>query len=135
LLGLLSLGAGYTLALKVVSPFEAIAVFFPAVLFVMLGTYCLFVSGSIALLKLLRRNRSFYYRPGNFIAVSGMIYRMKRNAAGLASICILATAVLVTLSSTVCLYLGEEDMLDQQFPRDFTISSFWPADSQIYLSY
>ena len=129
LLGLLSLGAGYTLALKVVSPFEAIAIFFPAVMFVMLGTYCLFLSGSIALLKLLRRNKNFYYHPSNFISVSGMIYRMKRNAAGLASICILATAVLVTLSSTVCLYLGEEDMLDRQYPRDFTISSFWPADS------
>lgn len=99
---------------------------FPAVVLVIIGTYCLFQAGSIALLKALRKNKAFYYKPENFVSVSGMIYRMKQNAAGLASICILSTAVLVTLSSCLSLYAGEEDMLRNQFPREINIYSQIP---------
>ena len=115
--GLVTLLGGYWLALTVERPSDAVAVFLPAVLLVIIGTYCLFLAGSIAVLKLLRKNKGFYYRPRNFIPVSTLLYRMKQNAAGLASICILSTCVLVTLSSTVSLFLGEEDILQRQYPR------------------
>lgn len=117
LLGAATLLAGYWLALTVRRPSDALSVFFPAVLLVILGTYGLFMAGSIAVLKLLRKNRRFYYRSRNFISVSTLLYRMKQNAAGLATICILSTCVLVTLSSTVSLFLGEEDVLMRQYPR------------------
>ncbi len=122
LLGLLTLGGGYLLALTVQSASDAITFFFPAVFLVILGTYCLFVAGSILFLKLLRKNKGFYYKPKNFISVSGMMYRMKQNAVGLANICILSTCVLVTLSSTVSLFLGEEDILRAQYPRQMMTS-------------
>lgn len=122
LIGLVALGMGYFLALDAKNSSEALLAFFPAVLLVILGTYALFMAGSIALLKLLRKNKSFYYRPKNFISVSGMIYRMKQNAVGLANICILSTCVLVTLSSTVCLFIGEEDILHTMYPRDIAAS-------------
>lgn len=122
LLGFLTLGAGYLLALTVQSPSDALTVFFPAVLLVILGTYCLFVAGSVLFLKLLRKKKSFYYKPKNFISVSGMMYRMKQNAVGLANICILSTCVLVTLSSTVSLFMGEEDILRVQYPRQIMTS-------------
>lgn len=115
--GVLTLGGGYALALAVRTASDALSVFFAAVLLVIAGTYCLFTAGSIVLLKLLRKNKCFYYKPGNFISVSGMIYRMKQNAAGLSNICILSTCVLVTLSSTLCLYLGEEDILRSRYPQ------------------
>lgn len=117
LIGLLTLLAGYALSWTVQTASDAVTVFFPAVLLVMIGTYGLFLSGSIVLLKLLRKKKNFYYKPNNFISVSGMMYRMKQNATGLANICILSTCVLVTLSSTVCLFLGEEDILRAQYPR------------------
>ena len=123
-LGILTLGAGYLLSWSIKSPYDALGYFFPAVLLVIAGTFLLFISGSIVLLKALRKNKKFYYRPSNFIAVSGMLYRMKRNAAGLANICILSTCVLVTLSSTVCLFLGEEDSLKQSFPRQVLVEAF-----------
>lgn len=115
--GIASLAGGYLVAWTTPTPFAAMNRFPPAVLLVILGTFLLFTTGSIALLKLLRRRKSFYYKPSNFVAVSGMLYRMKRNAAGLANICILASCVLVTLSSTLCLFLGEEDLLRAQYPR------------------
>ena len=118
-LGLICLGAGYGLALTIQNPILALAVFFVAVLLVMAGTYLLFGSGSIALLKLLRRNPNYYYKPNHFISVSGMMFRMKRNAVGLANICILSTMALVTISSTVSLWLGLEDMLNNMYPYDF----------------
>ena len=117
LIGLVTLLVGYFLSWTVQTASDAVSVFFPAVLLVMIGTYCIFISGSIVLLKLLRKKKSFYYKPKNFIAVSGMMYRMKQNATGLANICILSTCVLVTLSSTVCLFIGEEDILREQYPR------------------
>lgn len=123
LIGVLSLAAGYYIALVTESPTEALAWFFLAVLLVIIGTYCLFTSGSIALLKLLKRNHRFFYHPNHFIAVSGMIYRMKQNAVGLANICILSTMVLVTISSTVCLYLGQEDMFKTQYPSEVQITT------------
>lgn len=121
-MGFVTLGAGYWLALTVKTPFDALTVFFPAVLLVIIGTYCLFVAGSILILKLLRRNKNFYYQPKNFISVSGMMYRMKQNAVGLSNICILSTCVLVTLSSTVNLFIGEEDILRARYPRQIITS-------------
>lgn len=121
-LGILLLGGGYGVAWSAKSPYDSMNLFLPAVLLVIAGTFLLFIAGSISLLKLMRRKKHFYYRPGNFIAVSGMLYRMKQNAAGLANICILSTCVLVTLSSTVCLFLGEEDLLLARFPRQIQAS-------------
>ncbi len=123
LFGLLCIAGGYTITLLVQTPFEAVALFFAAAILVILGTYSLFTAGSIALLKFLRSRKKFYYNPRNFISVSGMIYRMKQNAAGLASICILSTAVLVILSSTVSLYAGQQEILGHRYPRDIVTQS------------
>lgn len=123
LVGVISLGAGYGIAVTVSNPLQAITMFFVAVILVMIGTYALFTAGSIALLKFLRSRKSFYYQSSHFISVSGMIYRMKQNAVGLANICILSTAVLVTLSTTVSLYLGLEESLDNQYPLDVVMYS------------
>lgn len=120
--GLLALAAGYFIALTARDPVEALAKFFPAVLLVMAGTYCLFTAGSIALLKRLRADRGFYYQTGHFTAVSGLLYRMKQNAVGLANICILSSMVLVTVSGTLCLYLGMEDTLDSMYPHDIEVN-------------
>jgi putative ABC transport system permease protein len=122
-LGAILLGAGYWLALTVVNPIEALLWFFVAVILVILGTYLLFISGSVALLKLLRRNKRYYYRTNHFVSVSGMFYRMKRNGAGLASICILSTMVLVMISSTTCLYVGADDALRERFPRNISVAT------------
>ena len=121
ILGAASLGAGYFMALKVENPLEALNMFFVAVLLVVVGTYFLFIAGSIAILKALRANRRFYYKTTHFTAISGLLYRMKQNAAGLATICILSTMVLVTVSTTVCLYVGVEDALHTRYPHDITI--------------
>jgi len=122
LLGLILLGGGYFLALSVQDPVSAMLWFFVAVILVILGTYLLFISGSVALLKALRRNKRYYYKLNHFISVSGMFYRMKRNGAGLASICILSTMVLVMISTTTCLYVGAEDAMRSQYPRDVGVS-------------
>ena len=116
--GLVTLGAGYGLSLTVSDPVAAMTLFFLAVILVIVGTYCLFTAGSIALLKALRKNKKYYYQTRHFTAISGMLYRMKRNAAGLATICILSTMVLVTVSTTVCLYAGVSEILDQMYCRD-----------------
>ena len=121
LVGAAALAAGYGIAIVVKNPVDALGLFFVAVLLVMLGTYCLFTAGSIVLLKRLRSNPGFYYQTRHFTAVSGLLYRMKQNAVGLANICILATMVLVTLSTTVCLYLGSEDILAKMYPADVTV--------------
>ncbi|MBQ6105148.1 MAG: ABC transporter permease [Lachnospiraceae bacterium] len=114
-IGLATLGTGYYLALKAESPLEVIKDFFIAVILVIVGTYALFLAGSVAFLKLLRRKKSFYYRKSNMIAVSDLLYRMKQNAVGLASIAILATGVLVMMSTTVSLYAGCEDSLKSMY--------------------
>ena len=101
-----------------------LAIFLPATILVIIATYCIFSALSIVVLKAMRKNCRFYYRPDNFINVSGMLYRMKQNAVGLANICILASAVLVTISSCVCLYIGEEDMLDSLYPREVAVTVY-----------
>ena len=120
-IGVAALGAGYTIAITTNDPTAAIALYFLAVLLVIIGTYCLFTAGSIALLKLLRRNKGFYYQTSHFIGVSGMLYRMKRNAVGLANICILSTMVMVMISGTLSLYLGTGEIIAAQYPADFQI--------------
>ena len=118
LVGFLCLGSGYYIAVTTKSPVTALGLFFAAVLLVMAGTYLLFTAGSIAVLKVMRWKRSFYYKTKNFTSISGMIYRMKQNAMGLASICILSTGVLLMLSTTVSLNMGIEDSLSDMFPYD-----------------
>lgn len=121
LLGILCLGSGYYLALSIKNPMASITVFFPAVFLVIAGTYLLFTAGSITLLKLLRKNKKYYYQTRHFTSVSGMIYRMKQNAVGLANICILSTAVLIMVSSTTSLVIGIDDILATRYPNDFTL--------------
>ncbi len=122
-LGVLCIGAGYTLSiLSSREPVLAISLFFIAVVLVVIGTYFLFTAGSIALLKLLRRNKNYYYKTNHFISVSGMLYRMKQNAVGLSNICILSTMVLVILSSTCSLWFGTEDMIYNRYPADILLS-------------
>ena len=120
-LGAVTLGAGYATALTVEDPFTALAYFFLAVALVMVGTYCLFTAGSIALLKHLRNSPRYYYQPKHFTAVAGLLYRMKQNAVGLANICILSTMVLVTVSTTVSLYAGLEGALERMYPYDVDV--------------
>ena len=121
LLGFICLGIGYYLAITTESPIKAITIFLLAVILVMAGTYLLFTAGSIVILKFLRRRKSFYYKTGNFISISGMLYRMKQNAVGLANICILSTMVLVTVSTTVSLYAGLEGALERMYPYDVDV--------------
>lgn len=123
IIGLLSLGIGYYIALSIKNPINAIRMFFVAVLLVAIGTYFLFTSGSIIILKLLRKNKSFYYNKKNFISVSNMIYRMKQNAMGLANIAILSTAAILTISATTSLYLGLEDVMEHMYPKDVILES------------
>ncbi|MEG6521550.1 FtsX-like permease family protein [Desulfotomaculum sp. 1211_IL3151] len=127
MIGMLSLGGGYYISLITKSPLAALNKFFIAVILVMVGTYCLFTAGSIAVLKLLRRNKGYYYQTRHFTAVAGMMYRMKQNAVGLANICIMATAVLVMVSTTVSLYIGMEDVLRTRYPQNIMISTPVPA--------
>lgn len=124
--GILLTGYGYYVALVTESPLKALQLFFVAVICVILGTYALFVAGSVALLKMLKKKKSFYYQSKYFTAVSGMIYRMKQNAVGLANICILSTMVLVMISTTICMYMGMDDILTTRFPREFEVTSFYP---------
>lgn len=121
LIGAAALGAGYAIALTTVDPISAVAIYFLAVLLVIIGTYCLFTAVSVAVLKTLRKNKKFYYKTGHFIGVSGMLYRMKRNAVGLANICILSTMVMVMISGTLSLYLGMGEIIEAQYPADFQV--------------
>lgn len=121
LIGLATMGSGYAFAQLAKSPLAAVNFFFGAVILVIIGTYCLFTSGSIALIKLLRRNKKFYYQTKHFTSVSGMLYRMKQNAVGLANICILSTMVLVSVSTTVSMYLGMEDALNSGYPSEINL--------------
>lgn len=126
--GALALGAGYFIAVTTKDPALALAFYFLAVILVITGTYCLFTAGSIALLKLLRNNKGFYYQTSHFIGVSGMLYRMKRNAAGLANICILSTMVMVMISGTLALYLGQGEIIAARYPASLNMTiGFEPA--------
>lgn len=125
LLGIVSLGAGYYIAVTTRTGTDAILTYFLAVGLVIIGTYCLFTAVSIFILKALRRNKKFYYQTSHFIGVSGMLYRMKQNAVGLANICILCTMVMVMLSGTLSLYLGTADMIDEQYPGDVNVEVYY----------
>ena len=130
-IGAVCLGAGYFIAVTTKDPALAMAFYFLAVILVIIGTYCLFTAGSIALLKLLRNNKGFYYQTSHFIGVSGMLYRMKRNAAGLSNICILSTMVMVMISGTLALYLGQGEIIAAQYPASFNITiGFDPSQGQ-----
>lgn len=120
-LGAVILAAAYAIAVTVDNPMAAIFLYFVAVTMVIVATYMLFISGSVALCKTLQKNKRYYYKTNHFVSVSGMVYRMKRNGAGLASICILSTMVLVMVSCTVCLYTGMEDSLRTSYPRDISV--------------
>lgn len=122
-LGIIELGAGYTIAITIKSPLDALSLFFIAVILVILGTYQLFSAGSIVFLKLLRKNQHYYYKPNHFINVSSMLYRMKQNAVGLASICILSTMVLVTVATTASLLFGQKDVIATRYPTDISITT------------
>lgn len=134
-LGGLCLGTGYFIAITTKNPIKALTLFFVAVILVIIGTYLLFTAGSIALLKILRRNKGYYYQTKHFTSVSGMIYRMKQNAVGLANICILSTMVLVAVSTTVSLYVGIEDIMKERYPNEINISAYYdtgaPAEDSI----
>ena len=121
--GVVLLGAAYYLAVSIEEPLAAFVTFFVAVIMVIIGTYLVFMSGSVVFCKLLQKNKKYYYKPNHFVSVSSMVYRMKRNGAGLASICILLTMVLVMISSTTSLYFGEEDSLRNRCPNDVNITT------------
>ena len=122
ILGLVCMVSGYGIALRVTDPITAFALFFFAVVLVIIGTYCIFTAGSVLFLKLLRKNKAYYYKPNHFISVSNMIYRMKQNGVGLANICILSTMVLVMLSTTISLWMGMEDMINNRYPYDLNFT-------------
>lgn len=121
-LGVLILGTAYYLAVSIKTPLTAITLFFVAVIMVIIATYLLFMSGSVALCKVLQKNKRYYYQKQHFVSVSSMVYRMKRNGAGLASICILCTMVLVMISSSASLYFGANDAIRARFPRNIDIT-------------
>ena len=123
IIGIACLAGGYYISLTTKEPLQALGQFFIAVLLVVVGTYALFMAGSIAFLKMLRNRKSYYYKTRHFTAVSGMIYRMKQNAVGLANICILSTMVLVMVSMTVSLYGGMNDVITTRFPYEAQITS------------
>ena len=126
--GVVLLGAAYALAVSIKEPLAAFLWFFAAVIMVIIATYLLFISGSVTLCRGLQRNKKYYYRPQHFVSVASMTYRMKRNGAGLASVCILATMVLVMISSTTCLYVGQEDAVNARYPRDMDVTVYGRSD-------
>lgn len=131
ILGLGLTGYGYYLAQTIQNPIKAITMFFIAVLAVIFGTYLIFMAVSITVLKLMKSNKTFYYKPKNFISVSGLLYRMKRNAVGLANICILSTMVLVTMGTTSALYAGSEEAYNTRFPRDIIINGYRSTEGKL----
>lgn len=128
-IGVLTLGGGYFIAVWVKDSVTAIAFYFVAVFLVIIGTYCLFTSLSILALKALKKNKRYYYKSKHFISVSGMLYRMKRNGVGLANICIIATMVMVMISGTLSLYLGCDEVVRLNAPTDIV------AQGRHYFSY
>lgn len=129
-IGVILLAIAYYMAVTIKEPLKAMLFFFAAVIMVIAATYLLFVAGSVVFCRLLKRNKNYYYKPNHFVSVSQMVYRMKRSGAGLASICILSTMVLVTLSATICLYTGENDIIKHRYPREVTVSVY-SADEKI----
>ena len=131
IIGLALIGYGYYTAQTVQNPIKALTVFFFAVVAVIIGTYLVFMAVSITVLKIMKNNKNFYYKPKNFISVSGLLYRMKRNAVGLANICILSTMVLVTMGSTSALYAGMEKSYNERFPRQLMIAGYHSTNSKL----
>ncbi len=122
ILGLVILATAYYISVTIEQPVAALGWFFVAVIMVIAATYLLFIAGSVLLCRILQKNKRYYYKPDHFVSVSSMVYRMKRNGAGLASICILITMVLVMIASSSCLYFGKEDVLRSQYPHDFNFN-------------
>lgn len=120
-IGLVLLAWAYHDAVSIINPLKALETFFYAVVMVIIGTYLLFIAGSVAVCRLMQRSKRYYYKPNHFVSVSTMVYRMKRNGAGLASICILLTIVLVMLSAVLSLFMGAEDSLLARYPYDVTL--------------
>lgn len=131
LAGIIFLGAGYYIAVTTKNPVKALLLFFIAVVLVILGTYLIFTAGSIAFLKILKANKRYYYKTNHFISISGMIYRMKQNAVGLANICVLSTMVLVTLAPTVSMMVGVEDIIMQRYPYQLEVIGYNADDETI----
>ncbi len=130
-LGVILLAGAYYIAVTIEEPVEALLYFFAAVAMVIIATYMIFVSGSVALCRILQKNKRYYYKTNHFISVSSMAYRMKRNGAGLASICILSTMVLVMIMSTACLYIGTEDSLRSRYPRNIIVETYSIDDTVV----
>lgn len=131
LAGAVLLAAAYYMSVSIKNPVTALTRFFLAVLMVMAATYLLMISGSVLICNLLKKNKKYYYKKQHFVSVSSMAYRMKRNGAGLASICILATMVLVMLSSTVCLYAGTENSVRTRYPGEINLEYSTSVEGEI----
>ena len=131
ILGVALLAAAYYLAVTIDNPVAALLTFFVAVIMVIVGTYLVMIAGSVLFCRLLQKKKSYYYKPNHFVSVASMVYRMKRNGAGLASICVLATMVLVIMASTACLYFGEESAINLRYPRDINLE-FHLADTSCF---
>lgn len=121
IVGLIILAGAYWIAVSIEEPMEAMLWFMVAVLMVIVATYLLFIAGSVAFCRLMQKKKNYYYKTRHFVSISSMVYRMKRNGAGLASICILSTMVLVMVSSTVCLYASIEGNLAKGYPQQFSV--------------
>ena len=124
IIGLLMLAGSYIFAITVNNIFAVLFGFFIAVILVIIATYLLFIAGSVVICKLLRKNKNYYYKTNHFVSVSQMAFRMKKNGAGLATICILSTMVLVTISTTVCISAGAQDTIRRMYPRDYMFELF-----------
>ena len=124
ILGVLILATAYYLAMTIENPIAALEVFFIAVIMVIVGTYLVMISGSVLFCRILQKKKNYYYKSNHFVSVSSMVYRMKRNGAGLASICVLATMVLVMISSTTSMYFGSEDAINSRYPRDINMEYY-----------
>lgn len=129
-IGFVCMAAGYYIAITTDNIIDALTMLFVAVLLVMAGTYCLFLAGSIAFLKMLKKRKNYYYRTNHFVAISGMIYRMKQNAVGLANICILSTGVLLVISTTVSLYAGMADISSSRYPTEIAVTYYESSREQ-----
>ena len=134
--GILILAAAYYIAVSIQSPLLALSWFIIAVIMVIIATYLIFIAGSVMMCRILQRNKKYYYQKNHFIAVSSMVYRMKRNGAGLASICILSTMVLVMMLGAGSLYFGAEDSLKTRYPKDISVSVDFVSyeEDQVYTS-
>lgn len=130
-LGIAILAGAYYIAVTIKDPMAALLLFFVAVIMVIIATYMLFIAGSVTVCKALQKKKNYYYKTNHFVSISSMVYRMKRNGAGLASICILCTMVLVMLSSTICLYAGAESSINDSYPRDILVETVSQEMNQI----